>query len=109
MQTQERNKMKNIGNIKGKKTLDEMFKNFAKKAKKGDKTTFVRLDFMVHPDDLQNRAYIEDPVLVKIINPEEFKLLGESGKRMAELGFRFILTQKLAKTLNEAIEIINEK
>jgi len=57
---------------------------------------------MVDPEWLKEHTYIEDPVRVKIVDPEAIFLtgiLGESGREMCLAGFPFIFERKLAENL----------
>ena len=45
------------------------------------------------------KVKVEDPVAVKIINVSNITFLGETGKKMAEAGFKFLISRKLAERL----------
>ena len=65
-------------------------------------TRKVKLDFMVHPKFLQDSAYVPDPVLLLIVDPEAIFLtgiLGESGRRMIKAGAPFYFTRRIARKL----------
>lgn len=67
-------------------------------------TKKIKLQFMVDPDFLKENAYIEDPVLLKIIEPEMIFLtgiLGESGKKLVLAGANFYFERELAEKLVE--------
>lgn len=62
----------------------------------------VKLQFMVDPNELRKLAYIENPVKVKIIDPEAIFLmgiLGESGRELVKAGLTFYFEEKLANKL----------
>ena len=62
----------------------------------------VKLTFMVDPKELAEKAYIENPVKVKIIDAEAIFLtgiLGESGRKLVEGGLTFIFEKELAEKL----------
>lgn len=62
----------------------------------------VKLQFMVVPEELQKRAYVLDPIKVKIVDPEGIFLLGilgESGRKLAKAGVLFWFEGKLARKL----------
>lgn len=64
--------------------------------------TKVRLQFMVDPKFLIDNTYIEDPILIKVIDPEMIFLtgiLGESGKKLVLAGANFYFERELAKKL----------
>ena len=62
----------------------------------------VKLQFMVDPDFLKDNAYIENPVRIKVIDPEAIFLtgiLGESGRKLVLGGAHFIFERELAEKL----------
>lgn len=62
----------------------------------------VKLQFMIVPEELQNKCYVPNAVKVKIIDPEAIFLtgiLGESGRRMVKAGLLFYFEQTLAMKL----------
>jgi len=69
----------------------------------------VKLQFMVDPHFLKENSYVEDPVLVKVIEPEMIFLqgiLGESGRKLVLAGANFIFERELAeKLINKGIAV----
>jgi hypothetical protein len=64
----------------------------------------VKLQFMVVPELLATKAYVPNPVRVKIIDPEAIfltGLLGESGRKLVKAGVEFYFTKSLADKLIE--------
>lgn len=64
----------------------------------------VKLKFMVDPKELAELAYVENPVKVKIIDPEAIFLtgiLGESGRELVKAGLTFYFEKELAQKLIE--------
>lgn len=62
----------------------------------------IRLKFMVDPDWLKEKTYIENPVRVVVTDPEAIFLsgiLGESGRSMVLAGFPFYFEKELAEKL----------
>ena len=62
----------------------------------------VKLQFMVDPQFLKDNAYVEDPILIKIVDPELIFLegiLGESGRKLVLAGANFLFERKLAERL----------
>jgi len=62
----------------------------------------VKLQFMVVPDELLKKAYVPDPVYVKIVDAEAIFLLGilgESGRELVKAGITFIFEGSLARKL----------
>lgn len=62
----------------------------------------VRLQFMVDPQALADKAFVPDAVKVKIIDPEAIfltGLLGESGRKLVSAGILFYFEGKLARNL----------
>ena len=62
----------------------------------------IRLQFAVDAVELVTRAYIKDPVRVKIIDPEAIFLtgiLGESGRKLVKAGLHFYFERPLAEKL----------
>lgn len=62
----------------------------------------VRLKFAVDVVELATKAYIKDPVRIKIIDPEAIFLtgiLGESGRKLVKAGLHFYFERPLAKKL----------
>ena len=62
----------------------------------------VKLDFMIVPELLKERAYVPDAVRCKIIDPEAIFLLGilgESGRKLIKAGVELYLTRTLAENL----------
>jgi len=72
----------------------------------------VELQFMVVPAALAEKAYVPDPVKLRIIDPEAIfltGLLGESGRKLVSAGILFYFTRHLAdklidKGIAEAVE-----
>ena len=65
----------------------------------------LELNYMVLPDDLKQKAFVRDAVLFQVTDPEHPVLngiLGESGKRLAKAGMRWLFNEKLAKILIDA-------
>ena len=73
-------------------------KNFYKERDKWRNSYSIKADFIVDPEYLK-KVKVEDPVAVKIINISNITFLGETGKKMAEAGFKFFFTRKLAEKL----------
>ena len=64
----------------------------------------VKLTFMVDPEELSTLAYVENPVRIRIIDPEAIFLLGilgDSGRKLVEAGISFYFEEKLAYKLIE--------
>ena len=62
----------------------------------------IKLDFMVVPEELAERAEVPNPVKVRIIDPEAIFLtgiLGESGRALVKGGVSFYFTKALAQKL----------
>jgi len=62
----------------------------------------IKLTFMVVPEFLETHCFIENPVKVKVIDPEAIFLtgiLGESGRKMVKAGIPFYFEKKLAQKL----------
>jgi len=62
----------------------------------------IKLKFKVDPLWLAEKTYVENPVCVKVIDPEAIFLagiLGESGREMVLAGFPFIFEKALAEKL----------
>ena len=62
----------------------------------------VRLQFMVDPDELREKAYIRDPVRIRITRPRTIFLLGvlgESGRKLVGGGICFYFERRLAEGL----------
>ena len=62
----------------------------------------VKLQFMVDPVELMDKAYVPNPVRVKVVDPEAIFLtgiLGESGRKLVEAGVLFYFERKLAMKL----------
>ena len=62
----------------------------------------VELQFMVVPEELARLAYVPDPVLLQIVDPEAIFLtgiLGESGRKLVQAGILFYFTRALAEKL----------
>ena len=65
-------------------------------------TEKTQLDFMVDPDYLRNHAYVPDPVLCVLVDPDAIFLtgiLGESGRKLVKGGAEFYFTRPLAEKL----------
>ena len=62
-------------------------------------------NFIVDPEHLKN-VIVEDPVAIKFVNISNVTFLGETGKKMAKAGFKFIVTRKLAEELIKNKEAI---
>lgn len=56
------------------------------------------VDFIVDPEELK-QVKILQPIVIKFIDISNVNFLGETGKRMALAGFKFIVTEKLAEQL----------
>lgn len=71
----------------------------------------VKLQFMVVPELLATKAYVPNPIRVRIIDPEAIfltGLLGESGRKLVKAGVEFYFSKPLAMKLIEkkiAIEV----
>ena len=62
----------------------------------------VKLQFMVVPEELAKRAYVPNPVCVKVVDPEAIFLtgiLGESGRKLVGAGVLFYFEERLAQKL----------
>jgi len=61
----------------------------------------LELNFMVDPQELSTKAFIQDSVRVCILIPdsEHLYFLGESGRKMAHSGFKFIMASDVAENL----------
>jgi hypothetical protein len=62
----------------------------------------TRLNFMVVPEQLAAKAFVKQPVKIKIHTPNAPCLegvLGESGRKLAADGFEFYFERKMAKKL----------
>lgn len=62
----------------------------------------VRLQFAVDAVELVSKAYIKDPIRIKIIDPEAIFLtgiLGESGRKLVKAGLHFYFERPLAEKL----------
>ncbi len=62
----------------------------------------IKLNFMVDPEYLANRTYVEDPVKIIITDSDSIfitGILGESGRKMVKAGAQFIFTRELARKL----------
>lgn len=60
------------------------------------------LKYMVVPERLAEMAYVDDPVMVRISDPESVFLmgiLGESGRKLVASGIEFYFTRELAQRL----------
>jgi len=60
----------------------------------------VKLQFMVYK--LEEVAYVPDPILIKIIKPDNIfitGILGKSGMKLMERGVRFLFEKELALEL----------
>jgi len=73
-------------------------KNFYREREKWCDSHSIKADFIVDPEYLK-KVKVEDAVAVKIINISNITFLGETGKKMAEAGFKFLITRKLAEKL----------
>ena len=65
-------------------------------------TKKVKLNFMVVPELLKEKAYVPKPIRCIIIDPDAIFLtgiLGESGKKLVKAGIEFYFTQTLAEKL----------
>ncbi len=65
-----------------------------------DKT--IKLEYMVDPDEIKKRCYVQDPIKIRIfdsMSPLLEGILGESGRKMADAGLTFIFTRSLARVL----------
>lgn len=73
----------------------------------------VKLQFMVDSEELKERAYVENPIRIRIIDPEAIFLLGvlgESGRKMVKAGLCFYFEKKLAmKLIDKGIAVREEK
>lgn len=58
----------------------------------------VIANFIVAPDDLR-KVYVPQPVAIQFVDLTLVDFLGETGVQMAEAGFKFLVTQKLAQKL----------
>ena len=62
----------------------------------------VKLQFMVVPEELKKRAYVPNPIKIKIVDPEAIFLtgiLGESGRKLVKAGVYFFFEKHLAEKL----------
>ena len=62
----------------------------------------IELDYMVVPEQLKAQAFVKDPVTLIIVDISKIqieKILGQSGKLLAENGLMFLFTKELAKEL----------
>lgn len=59
----------------------------------------IQLRFKVDPEYLKHETEVVDPVRIKITNPIDCEMLGESGRIMALDGAIFIVTKELAYKL----------
>jgi hypothetical protein len=70
----------------------------------------IKLSFMVVPELLATKAYVEDPIRCKIIDPDAIFLtgiLGESGRKLVKAGIEFYFNRKLAqKLISNGIAVI---
>ncbi len=60
----------------------------------------IKANFIVDPDDLK-KVVVPKPVAVRFIDTSKINFLGETGLKMASAGFRFLVTEELAKKLIE--------
>ena len=56
------------------------------------------VDFIIDPEELK-KVEILQPIVIKFIDISKIDFLGETGKRMALAGFKFIVTEKFAEPL----------
>ena len=74
----------------------------------------VKLKFMVDPEMLQQYAYVQNPIRIKIVDAEAIFLLGilgESGRKLVKMGIPFYFEKILANKLIQkgiAVEIKKE-
>ena len=62
----------------------------------------VKLQFMVVPEELASKAYVPNPIKIKIVDAEAIfllGLLGESGRELVKAGITFYFEGTLAQKL----------
>lgn len=62
----------------------------------------IKLDFMVDPVFLTDDTEIDNPVKIRLLTTEHpivKRILGQSGKRMANAGAAFYFTKEMAEEL----------
>lgn len=60
----------------------------------------IEADFIVDPEYLK-KVIVKNPVYIKFIDISNVKFLGDTGKKMALEGYKFIVTKDLANKLIE--------
>lgn len=72
----------------------------------------VELNFMVVPEKLKELAYVNDPIKIKITDPDSIfitGILGESGRKLIMAGIDFWFTRELAyKLIENKVAILSE-
>ena len=58
----------------------------------------INANFIVDPNDLK-KVVVPDAITIKFIDISRINFLGETGKKMALAGFKFLVTKKLAEKL----------
>ena len=58
----------------------------------------IEANFIVDPNDLK-KVVVPDAITIKFIDISRINFLGETGKKMALTGFKFLVTKKLAEKL----------